>query len=56
MKDVVDYEMYLNQSQNLLKHYIDVCDYKSAFYTLINILSHFPVFKKFTDSFIKGSK
>lgn len=56
MKDVVDYERYLNQSQHLLKHYIDICDYKTAFYTLINILSHFPLFKKFTDSLTKDSK
>jgi hypothetical protein len=56
MKDIVDYEMYLNQSQRLLKHYIDICDYKTAFYTLINVLSNFPLFKKFTDSLIEHSK
>ena len=56
MKDIVDYDMYLNQSQKLLNHYIEICDYKTAFYTLINILSNFPTFKNFTESFKGDSK
>lgn len=55
VKDIVDYDTYLIYSEKLLKHYVDICDYKRAFYMLINILSHFPMFKRFSECFQEQS-
>ena len=50
-KEIGDYETYLNQSEKLIKFYVGINDYKAAFYTLIKVLSYFPIFEKFTSSF-----
>lgn len=53
-KEIVDYEKYLDQSEKLVKSYINIFDYKNAFYTLISVLSNFPLFKNFCQSFNEG--